>query len=149
MRFHMKFHRWVGEVPASAPADAKKLGADEAPVLEAAQHGDNVLSCSRVDINGYPVQRIAVATKAARAGKAAPKLTGFGYVFEELTGAWYQMGPGIELVPGRIATFDIPSVLEQKGLRTPIEFLLCVRGEGVLDGEYVFAMAPDVSNPGT
>jgi hypothetical protein len=143
MRFHKKFVRHVGDLE-NASADSRALGSDAPPTAAEDQQRDNVMHSAKVDLNGWPVQRIAVAFRGPSS------VMGALYVHEELTGGWYQIGDTAELESGRIVTFDIPSLLEEKGVRSPIEAALVVSAKGKPAlGTYTFAMAPDVSSPGT
>ena len=113
---------------------------------------DNALVASFDNMAGFPVQHIAVSY---RGPAAAVALTAQLWVYDYLTDAWYETGEPGELTPNRVAFFDVPVLAQPPttGLDTTtsgsIAAMLVVQDAVTPDGEYVFAMGPDLSHGGS
>ena len=143
MRFHAKFERRVGK--SDKDDGIKDMGTDGPPEGDVAKQSNCAFSCVRNDINGWPVQRIAVAMQGPAKGAVIGQL----WLHDDLTRAWYEMGGPVEMHPGCISTFDMISLLDVPTNKSPVEVYLQVDAKGAAPGRYSFAFAPDVSNPGT
>ena len=106
MRWPLKYQRRQGG-SGSVPT----FGSDSVPTTTPPAGGaDNVMSCRFWNINGWPVQRIAVAWTA---GSATTALTADMYVWEETLGHWLKCnGSSVSVPKGQIAYFDVPTISE-------------------------------------
>ncbi len=147
MKFPASFTRYVGTVPEGGVA----LGADTLPTGRPLATMDNLLASRFQNINGWPCHRVAV-TYVGPAG--APTLSASMYFYEDTTETWYLIGAPVTLTSGTVAFFDVIAILEMANTEaslanaTPgsISQLLIVSASGtIVDGAYLFAMAPDLT----
>jgi hypothetical protein len=151
MKFPASFTRWVG----TAPAGGKALGTADAtlPTGRASAELDNCLFAKFSNINGWPVQRIAVTY----AGPAlAPTVTARMWFYEDSTGQWYKVGADVMMAPSTVSFFDVIAILEMSNTLAQLDqatsgsvaqFLqVDLPGGSPADGAYVFAMAPDLTS---
>jgi hypothetical protein len=145
VRFWTVFSRWVGP---GGPA----LGSDLPPVGPPAPQdnllvGDKSLTFRELG----QTHRIAIAY----AGSAA--ITANLYIYEEATGLWYKCSPSPLALPANTITFfDVPiplstaERLQGNVLKPGGEFhvaLVPYNPGGLVNGQYKFAMAPNLSEP--
>ena len=148
MRMHKQFSRWKGAVPTGGVALGSDGAAGTPPTAKPNAQIDNVLIASFSTSSGFPVHRIAVAYKGP---PAAIALAAQVWLYDDLTGAWYEVGAPINITANRINYFDVcalgePSpVLNAGATAGSISAMLVVQGGVTPDGEYVFAMAPDLT----
>lgn len=151
MKFPTKFVRYVG----TAPAGGKTLGSDSLPSGKASPvTNDNLLSSRFSNINGWPVQRIAVTYDGP---ESAPDVTATMYFYEDATEQWYQIGAAdVSMSPGTVTFFDVIALLDQPNTIANLDqamagsisqILICNLPSGSPpDGAYTFAMAPDLTS---
>jgi hypothetical protein len=159
VRFPMSFTRYK---PAAGAQIA--LGGDTTPtgppnVAKANElNGGNPILLSRfTSINGWPCSRVAVtyATTAATPVGLPATL----WLWEERTGAWYQIGASVTLQPNQVNFFDSVGLLDMpmatkdndgsSGEGSIAAYLLVTDpGAGANNGVYTFAMAPDLTTKG-
>ena len=149
MRFPAAFYRYIGALPAGG----KALGSDTVPAAGSPPNStaDNVLPCRFQNINGWPIQRIAVCYNGP---VGASNLTARMYFYEDQTQAWYQVGPQVTMVPGTVSFFDVVALLEMPNTLQNLanaapgsaEQLLIVDSVGAAAGKYSFAMGPDLTS---
>lgn len=145
MKFPTKFSRWKG----AAPAGSITLGTDTTPSAAPSASADNVLFSRFSSINGWPCCRIPVVY---RGPALAPNLPASMYFWEESTGAWYKIGSGT-LKPNEVTFFDVVALLDNPNAGNPatgyspgsIAQMLIVSDNAGPNGEYQFAMAPDLT----
>ena len=157
MRFPASFKRQKG----SASTDPA-IGSDATPTTVApAASNDNVLTAKLRDINGWPVQRIAVGWTTTAASPVA--LNGALYLWEETSGHWYLIQSGVSLPPNQLVFFDVCTISEPTPVDRnlyksssasnsagAIEVMLIVTDPGTaVNGVYVFVMGPDLTTVGT
>jgi hypothetical protein len=155
MQFHQVFSRYVGTVPAGK----KALGSDVIPVDAAATQrapdqslDDNVLYCRFLNLEGWPVHRVAVAYRAPSGVLA---LTATMYFWESQLERWIQVGAPGTVTPGQVSFFDCVSLLDtlqtRSGLdqgsptRGSLAQLLIVDAGLAPGGEHRFAIGADLS----
>jgi hypothetical protein len=160
MRFPVSFFRNKGGGKGTA------IGSDSAPTTVMPGEGggqatDCILACKRQDINGWPVQRIAVVWTTTAGSPVA--LNGSLYFWEDATQHWYLINATpLSMPPNQVVFFDIVTVAEpppnaatlaQPGSPSQaggIQVFLLVADPGTaVNGTYMFAMAPDLSTVGT
>jgi hypothetical protein len=158
MRFPKKFERYVGEGPA------KQLGDDVDPTtLTPAEQQDyraldNVLTARANNINGFPVQRIAVGCAFEGTGTPDPIPLSI-FIFDDLSARWYKMhhetGPSI--TPGEmifvdcVSLLDFPNTSQAGGMQSVGGTEVAIVPGELVDppeGTYTFIIGADVSNPG-
>jgi hypothetical protein len=159
MRFPAVFRRRVGPTIEHPIEEYPELGSDKPPMGEphALETRASLHTSPLVNSNGFPVQRVAVACRgpAAAAGLHLPATL---WLFvDEPFGGWVRV-PGADALPvGGIAYFDAPCLINVGRAKrdddphNPGEmtvYLQVERPTDAPDGEYVFAVASDVSNPG-
>lgn len=155
MRLPVTFQREKGGT--NPPAT---LGSDAVPTNAApTTNNGNVLSCKIRDINGWPVQRIAVAWWTAAANPIA--LTGSLYIWDEGMARWFLLNAApLSMPPNQVSYFDVPAISEPPsnakailaGIATSnsIDVMLIVTDPGAaVAGTYTFGMGPDLSNIGS
>ena len=145
MRFPRMFKRYDTVIPPGGHA----LGSDTTPTTTppTASVTDNLMVSRFSNINGWPCHRVAVVY---RGPPGAPPLPAELYMWEEQTQHWYQIGAPVSLVPGAVAFFDVVGVLDGNDALTPTAgsiavFLRVTDPGGTPAGEYVFAVAPDLT----
>ena len=149
MRLPMKFSRWKGTVPTGGVA----LGADSVPntgpTKPTPASQDNLLMCSFASLSGWPMHRIAVAYKGPAAAIA---LSANIALWDEQTQHWYLVGAAQNITPDRLTFFDVvallapPQTQAQNGATNgSCEAMLIVSDGATPNGEYVFAMGPDLT----
>ena len=149
MKFPQSFVRYVGTVPAGASA----LGSDTTPAAKAPAGEDNVLVSRFSNINGWPIQRIAVTYKGPT---GAPSVTARMFFYEDGTQAWYKVGADVVMAPGTVSFFDVVALLELPNTRANMaqsssgsvsQFLQVDLPTGSpAAGPYTFAMGPDLTS---
>jgi hypothetical protein len=149
MKFTSSFTRYVG----TAPAGGKALGGDGSlPSSRATANEDNVLFSKFSNINGWPVQRIAVTY----AGPAlAPSVTARMWFYEDTTQQWYKIGADVVMAPSTVSFFDVIAIMEMANTAANLQnampgsvaqFLQVDLPSGSpAAGAYVFALAPDLT----
>lgn len=149
MRMHKKFSRWKGAVPSGGVALGFDGGAGVPPTDPPTQDKDNVLIASFANSAGFPVHRLAVAYKGPAAAIA---LAAQIWLYDHLTEAWYESGAPQNITPNRINFFDVVSLGEPvqvgpgvKAAAGSISAALVVQDGATPNGEYVFAMGPDLT----
>ena len=148
MKFPRTFTRYVGTLPA----DGIAIGSDTTPTGPLTSQPDNVLFSRFSNINGWPVHRIAVVYSGPA---GAPSVVARGLMYEDSTGAWYQIGADVTMQPGRVSFFDIVALLEMPNVQANLDqatsgsvsFFLQVDAPvgGSSNGAYMFAMGPDLT----
>jgi len=148
MRMHKKFSRFKG----AAPPDGVALGADGAagvpPTVAPNQNISNILIASFSTSSGFPVHRIAVTYKGPALAVA---LQAQVWLYDDLTEAWYEVGAPVNIEPNRVNFFDVVALAEPNAVLNlgatagSISALLVVQDGVTPDGEYVFAIAPDLT----
>ena len=145
MRFQASFSRTV------LGGGVTTLGTDSAPTSAPSKLSDNQISGTLNNINGFPIQRFAMAVSAPNGSAAVPITV---YMYEEETAAWYSCGAK-SVTPGTIAYFDQPTLGQcgkQGGYNqsySPGALDLCIVASapvGAPDGTYRFAMGFDLSS---
>jgi hypothetical protein len=126
------------------------LGSDTAPTaVLTTTLPDNFVHADRSQIEGFPVQRLAVAYKYTGAG-VAPTVSANLYLYDHTTQGWFQMDGTIILQDGKINHFDVVSLydlpadshsLALAGSLNAIIVPLAAGGEP--DGTYTFVAAFD------
>lgn len=159
MRFHKTFQRVK---PAAGGGSPPTLGSDAAPTTAApTAQQDNVLSCKIRDINGWPVQRIAVGWTTTGANPVA--LNGDLYVWERTIGHWFKINDtALSLKPNQLFFFDIVSMIEPvsnaqnvigsgpRAASDSLDVMLIVTDPGAaIAATYVIGMGPDLTTVGT
>lgn len=147
MKFPSAFTRYLGTIPAGG----KQLGTDALPSGRPVSNQDNLLISRFSNVNGWPVQRVAV-TYSGPSG--ASNLTARMYFYEDSTGSWYQIGAQQTIVSGTVSFFDCVAILEmpntlaklQDATSGSLAQVLIVDAVGVVAGAYQFAMAPDLTS---
>ena len=146
MRFFTKFSRFVG-------GPTPVLGSDVAPTAHPNTGTMDNLMVSQVtsSASGWPVHRIAVTVKAP---PGAPVLPATLLFWEDSTESWYGVGGTVSLKPGEVRFFDTVGLLDRaptsRDLDQPTSgglsvVLLVTDPGGTPAGEYVFAVAPDMT----
>lgn len=142
MRFHRKFSRFIG-------GGGTVLGADAAPTGRPTLKSDNQMQSAFLIVHEWPVHRIAVGYVGPG---GAPNLPGTLYVYDELAKSWFEVSTSVTLIPNRLNYFDIlaaqppPVRSDSSGTAGSLEVALVVGAVGGEPaGEYVFAMAPDLT----
>jgi hypothetical protein len=147
MMFPARFKRYLTAVPAGGIV----LGTDVVPTGRAPAGTDNQLSCRFSNINGWPVQRIAV-TYLGPAGASA--LTARMYFYEDGSAAWYQIGAQVTMTSGTVSFFDVVALLDMPNVTAnlaaatagSVNQILIVDAVGSTSGMYQFAMGPDLTS---
>ena len=163
MRFPVVFSRQKG---GAAPPPV--LGSDADPTVANPQVQPNnkgqATDCQGSfkirDINGWPVQRIAVCWTTT-AGAPTP-LNADLYVWEQSTAHWYRVNPmTLAMLPNQLYFFDIVSIAESPasgaqlqagaaGAAGPIDcFLRITDPGGQVAGTFNIAYGPDITTVGT
>lgn len=157
MRFHHKFSRFKGAVPAGEIAlgvdvDPTTLGLDAGATARAQT---NVFQARFANTNGWPSHRIAVGYKPPSGALA---LVATAYLYDVLSGYWFRVDvAGASLVANAITYFDFVSVPElpatlqnlDQGVGNAADFYLLVTDPGAAPaGEHLFTLAPDLTTPG-
>jgi hypothetical protein len=159
MRFPVTFSRRKGGV-----APPPLVGSDAAPTTQAPSENtsDNLLTCRLRDVNGWPVQRIAVCWSSADAVTPTPFNADL-YFWEDASSHWYKVNDApLSLKPNQLFFFDTVTICDpaprSKTLLSSgsyaeagsMEVLLVVSDPGAqVAGTYVFAMGPDLTTVGT
>lgn len=142
MRFGKHFSRRVGA--GTSPV----LGSDAVPAAPPSdKSNDNQLSWRANNVNGFPIQRVAVGYRCTVAGSS---LVATLYVYDEDSFAWFLASTGL-LTLGTVTYLDVPvlsdSVANSSG---GLEMCLVVAAAGGdLDGTYTFSIGADLSNDGS
>jgi hypothetical protein len=147
MYFPVKFTRTVsGGTGTLSPATS-------APTGRPTEASDNQLLYKCIDIDGWPVHRIAVVY----GGTGSATITADCYFYEENTATWYKVNGASPstLNKGCVSFFDVPTSFTQV-TRTSnpnppagngAVALVPITG-GLADGTYTFALAPDLTTFG-
>jgi hypothetical protein len=157
MRFPVTFKRQKGGA-STDPA----LGSDTPPTTTPPTAGtDNQLTCRVRDVNGWPVQRIAVCWTTTAGAPVA--INGDLYFWEDATAHWYKINDTVlSLKPNQLFFFDVATIGEPapttKNLLAPggyaesgsLELILILTDPGAaVAGVYNVAMGPDLTTVGT
>jgi hypothetical protein len=156
MRFPATFRRQKGGASAD-PA----LGSDSAPTTTPPSSQDNVLACKIRDINGWPVQRIAVCWTSTGGGLVP--INGDLYFWEAATQHWYKINDApLSLKPNQLFFFDVVSISDppitgaalkasgSSGQAGALQVQLVLTDPGAAAAvTYVVAMGPDLTTVGT
>jgi hypothetical protein len=156
MRFPLTFRRQKG----SASTDPA-LGSDSAPTTTPPGKSDNLLQCKIRDVNGWPVQRIAVCWTTSAGSPTA--LNGDLYFWEAATAAWYKINDtSLSLKPNQLFFFDVVSISEPTPVTSTlgqpgspaqagsIDVMLVLSDPGAqVSGVFNVAMGPDLTTVGT
>jgi hypothetical protein len=148
MKFPVMFKRYVGTIPIGMTA----LGADELPSGRANNSMDNVLNSRFSNINGWPVQRVAVVYMGP--GDSPSTLSATMWFYEDGTNSWYQIGASQTLTSGQVSFFDCVALLDMpntnhtlnNALSGSLSQVLIVEAGDAGEGEYMFAMGPDLTS---
>jgi hypothetical protein len=158
----MRFPKFFTRQKGGASTDPA-LGSDAAPTnippSEAAS--SNLLTCKIRDINGWPVQRIAVCWTSTAGALVA--LNGDLYFWEDSLQYWFKVNDvALSLKPNQLFFFDTVTIGEPtpttKSLTSPgspaqagsMEVMLVVTDPGAaVNGVYQVAFGPDLTTVGT
>jgi hypothetical protein len=115
---------------------------------------DNCCYSKRSDVNGFPVQRIAVTYTTTAAGPVS--LNARIYMFEDNTRTWYQVGAQQALVFNAVTFFDVVAVMDMPSGNRDLnasnpgaprmQLIVDDPGAGAANGTYTFTMTPDLTN---
>ncbi len=160
MRFPKTFKRQKGGASVD-PA----LGSDTVPTVAAPSEAasDNLLTCRLRDVNGWPVQRIAICWNTIAATPTA--LNGDLYFWEDATAHWYKINDTVlSLKPAQLFFFDTVTIGEPAPLAKNLlgaglgsyadagsmEVMLVLTDPGAqVSGVFNIAMGPDLTTVGT
>ncbi len=158
MKFPTLFTRYKTTPSTTIGNDGVLVDAASNP-RKANASDDNVLSSTKVSINGWPVSRIVFAAKYTGAGNAT-KLPVKMYVFEDGLGIWLPLpGSDTGVTPGTAAAplppifFDVFALNDLPSLSSGLQgaesgnctFLAVVSDNATGDGRYDFAMAAELT----
>jgi len=149
MRFPFSFTRQKG---GTGPV----LGSDSAPTTTPPMKADNLFSHLTSNVNGWPVQRMAMV--CGYAGGGSPTAIAVqAYFWEAITARWYTLGAAVNVTPnGGIAFFDTIGPCEYIGPtqsqdmpRPGNEEIIFVAADvSQPNGTYTFAVVTDLTNAG-
>jgi hypothetical protein len=152
MRFPHSFKRYVGK----GPGDGKELGSDKPPEGRLVPTPDNCFESRTANVNGWPVQRVAIGFTSPR--NARVELSVSVYVYDDTSEQWFRSGPPQEVSNGTLSYFDVPLLLDNArtgggdGLKSQgaLEcFVVADKPSKGAEGEYIFIVGADISSPGT
>jgi hypothetical protein len=146
MRFPTTFKRYKGGGSPVLGSD----GAAGVPPTSTPLAQDNLLLSTGYSNQGWPAHRIAVAYKGPAAAIA---LAAQVWVYDNLSGAWYEVGAPQNITPNRITYFDVVALVDppptSANLGNPgsggVQALLVVQDGVTPNGEYVFSMGADLT----
>jgi len=155
MRMHMRFSRWKGATPPGQVTLGFDGGAGVPPTGEPSTQ-DNMLICGFANGSGFPAHRVAVTY---RGPAAAIGLVAQLWLYDHLTLAWYEVGAPLTIVPNRVNFFDVVALSDPPQIARAslpvggsvvatagsIAAMLVVQDGATPNGEYVFAMGPDLT----
>jgi hypothetical protein len=160
VRFPVSFQRQKGVGGSTLPAIGSDAVPTKAPVANTPTNpNSNVMACKIRDVNGWPVQRIAVGwtTSAATPTQFNVDM----YLWETTSQAWYLMG-SLAMNPNQLYFFDTIAVSEPTPLQSNVNqpgspaqagsmnVALVVTDPGAqVNGTFTFVMAPDLTTIGT
>ena len=157
MRFPQTFRRQKGSV-SSDPA----LGSDAVPTTSPPlANQDNVLSCKLRDVNGWPVQRVAVCWTTT--ATSPTPLNANLYFWEDATQHWYLINAtALSLLPNQLYFFDTATISEPTPTAATLAkagspaqagamsvYLQLIDPGSQVNGVFVVAMGGDLTTVGT
>lgn len=147
MRFPMTFNRVVDGV-------ADTLGTDAVPTTRPSASADNQFACKLYNVNGFPLQRLAVGYTTNLPNHAGKDVTVAVWLWDDTSSAWYQVGSAA-LKDGTISYFDVPALMDNPQ-RVRDDYanagscevcLVAAKPGGADVATYTFICGADVSNP--
>jgi len=176
MKFPVVFSRFVG-----GAAGQPTLGGDLVPVCDkqpvlagsgnstAAQVGDNAYTCTRMNLAGWPPQRVAIACRYIGAVTPANVPVNV-YIYDSASGGWFLMNSApVNITPtvttaqgvvptsvGALVYFDIPVLMDKpptqvnlgdaNAMGVMVMVIPASTGNTLNNGEYRFIVAGDMSS---
>lgn len=176
MQFPVVFSRFVGGTQPALGGDSVPK-CDTVPQANAATGtnsgangpGDNTFSCQRMNLAGWPPQRIAIGCRYI--GAATPVAVPVDvYLYDSASGGWFKLNASpISVTPtittakgvvptsvGTIVYADIPAMMDKpptlanlgdaNAMGIWVMVIPAVTGNAANNGEYRFAVAGDMSS---